>query len=284
MPILVDYNAMYLSSVFKCFEQHHKDESSFRHYFLNSLSSNKRKFKEEFGDIVICADHKYSWRKKVFPYYKARRSEDKAESAIDWDHIHECMGNMYEDLKNVFPYKTIKVDYCEADDAIGTICHKNGKFLNDGSEKILILSRDKDYKQLHCYANVQQYAPTIKAYVIEPNPEEFLQNLIIRGDTGDGVPNILSADNSYAIRERQKMITSKRYEHYKVEANRLAEPEVQARWLRNKKMVDMSEIPEEYQDEIMKQYAVEKKRDSQKLFNYFIAKRLKLLMENIQDF
>lgn len=284
MPILVDYNAMYLSSVFKCMEQNHNDDSSFRHFFLNSLSSNKKKFKSEFGDIVICADHKYSWRKKVFPYYKARRSEDKIESAVDWDYIHKAMSEMYDDLREVFPYKTIKVDFCEADDSIGTICHKNGKFLNDGSEKFLILSRDKDYKQLQRYSNVQQYAPTIKSFVIESNPDEFLQSQIIRGDTGDGVPNILSADNTLAIRERQTTITAKRYNHYKIEENRLAEPEVQARWLRNKKMVDLSEIPDEYQEEIIRQYSVEKKRDSNKLFNYFISKRLKLLMENIQDF
>lgn len=285
MAILVDFNAMYLSSVFKCMELHHNDESSFRSFFLNSLRSVKRKFEDECGEIIICGDHHGSWRRAIFPYYKAKRIEGKSESTLDWDFIHTCMGNMYDDLTNHFAYKTIKVEKCEADDIIGVICHHKGVFLNDGSEKFVVISRDKDYKQLHCYANVQQYAPTVKAFVVEPNPEEFLQSLIIRGDGGDGVPNILSSDNCFVTRERQKMMTAKRYEHYKVPENRAAEPIVEEKYNRNKAIVDLSMVPEEYKKKIIDFYEEPKPNISRSsLLNYFMEKRLKMLSQHIQDF
>lgn len=285
MPVLVDYNHLYLASVFRSIEQGLNDENSFRHFFLTSLLSNKKKFKKEFGDIVICADNPRTWRKTVFPYYKGKRQEARAkDTTTDWKMIFECMHNMLEDLRENFPYKVLKIDLCEADDIIGVICHKYGKFLNNDDEKILVLSRDKDFRQLQFYANVQQYAPTKKEFIVESNPEEFLQILILKGDKDDGVPNVLSADDSIVMNVRQTVFTQKRLAHYMIKENREAEPEVQRRYKRNKLLVDLTSTPQELVDNILDQYENQEIAPRKMLQKYFMSKGLKLLASDIQDF
>ena len=284
MAILIDFNHLYLSSLFVSYEMREKNESGVRHVFLNTLVSMKKKFKEEYGDIIICADSSNSWRKDIFPYYKANRSENREKDGLDWSEIFTWLNSMYADLSEVFPYKTIKVDRCEADDVIAVICKKKGVFLNDGSEKFLIMSKDHDFKQLHYFANIYQYDNTNKKYIVEQNPDEALIMHIMRGDGGDGIPNILSPGDSYVLKKRQKPLTAKRIEFYKVEENRKQDEFIQERFEMNKRLVDFSEIPQHYVDNIVAEYEKPMEKDRRKLNTYFMNKRLKLLAENIQDF
>lgn len=284
MAILIDFNHLYLSSVFTAISMHEKNESSIRHVFLNTLLSMKKRFQDEYGDIIVCADSSNSWRKDIFPYYKANRSENRQKDGLDWDEIFSWLNAMYEDLRDIFPYKTLKINRCEADDIIAVICMKNGVFLNDGTEKFLIMSKDHDFKQLHYFSNVYQYDNTNKKYIVESNPEEALKVHIMRGDSGDGVPNILSTEDTFVAKKRQKVFTAKRMEHYSILANRLAEPEIQSRYLMNKKLVDFNEIPEDFVETIHEEYLKDKQIDRRKMKTYFVEKRLKLLAENLQDF
>jgi len=52
---------------------------------------------------------------------------------------------------------------------------------------------------------------------------------------------------------------------------------------RNKAMIDLSMVPDYIQEEVMTKYN-EESGDRSKLFNYFIEKRLKNLIENIGEF
>ena len=92
---------------------------------------------------------------------------------------------MIEDLRNYFPYKVMRVEGAEADDVIGT--------LNDhvSTNPNLIISSDKDFLQLQKYQGVSQWSPLTKTWV-KGDPEESLWEKMIKGDAGDGVPNILS--------------------------------------------------------------------------------------------
>ena len=38
-----------------------------RHMIINSIRSYKRKFGEEFGNIVIACDNRHYWRRQYFP-------------------------------------------------------------------------------------------------------------------------------------------------------------------------------------------------------------------------
>src|SRR6056300_352491 len=217
MAILVDYNQVILASLFASIGNHHNvdiDENLIRHMFLNSIRANRKKFTEEYGEIVICADGKNTWRREAYPYYKANRKKSRYESELDWNQLFGIMNTIRDELREYFPYKVIHIEHCEADDIIGTVIHEFGSELKIGSEKFLILSGYKDYIQLQNYANVDQYDPIRKRWIRNDNPDQYLKEHILKGDSGDGVPNILSPDNCLAIGERQKMMTQKRMAVY----------------------------------------------------------------------
>lgn len=286
MAILVDYNQVILASLFASIGNHTDvaaDENIIRHMFLNSIRANRKKFTEEYGEIVICADGKNTWRREAYPYYKANRKKSRDESEMDWNALFDIMNTVRDELKEFFPYKVIHVEHCEADDIIGAVIHEFGSELNIGSEKFLILSGDKDYIQLQGYANVDQYDPIRKRWIRNDNPDQYLKEHILKGDTGDGVPNILSSDNCLAIGERQKAMTQKRMALYLQGTDQMDE-ETLRRYHRNKMMIDLGEIPQKYKDIILSEYNKEKEVGRKELFNFFVKKKLKHLITDIQDF
>jgi len=258
------------------------DENMLRHMILNTLRSNRKKFNAEFGELVICADDKNYWRRQNYPYYKANRKKARNESELDWNAIFTSLNKIREELKTFFPYKVIQIESAEADDIIGTIVHQEGTELNIGSEQILILSGDKDYIQLHKYANVKQYDPTRKRWITHSSPEKYLYEHIIKGDAGDGVPNILSADNCLVIGERQRPITQKRLAEWQ-DINTMT-GEVKRNYLRNKSLIDLEQVPDYIKEQVLAEWNQENTRDRSQLFNYFIHNKLKNLMEVITEF
>jgi len=286
MAILVDFNQVILASLFASIGNHHNvdiDENLIRHMFLNSIRSNRKKFTEEYGEIVICADGKNTWRREAYPYYKANRKKSRDESELDWNQLFGIMNTIRDELKEFFPYKVIHIEHCEADDIIGTVIHDNGSDLNIGSEKFLVLSGDKDYIQLQTYVNVDQYDPVRKRWIRNDKPEQYLIEHVLKGDAGDGVPNILSPDNCLAVGERQKPMTKKRIEVYSKGTDEMDE-ETLRRYHRNKMMIDLSQIPDKYKNQIREEYSQEKNVGRQQLFNFFVQKKLKNLITDIQDF
>lgn len=286
MAILIDFNQIMLATLFVSIGNHHNidvDENMIRHMFLNSLRANRKKFTEEFGEVIICADGKNSWRREIYPYYKAGRRKSREESELDWGELFRIINLIRSELDEYFPYKVIHLDHCEADDVIGTIIHEVGTELNTGGEQFLILSGDKDYIQLQKYANVEQYDPVRKKWIQNSNPDKYLMEHILKGDGGDGVPNVLSADNSIAIGERQKAMTSKRMELLLQGPEKMDETTL-ARYHRNKMMIDLKSVPQKYKDLILQEYEKEKTVGRSQLFNFFVSKKLKNLLTDIQDF
>lgn len=286
MAILIDFNQVMLASLFAGIGNHHNidvDENLLRHMFLNSLRYNRKKFYEEFGEVVICADGKNSWRREIFPYYKAARRKSREESELDWNELFRIINTIRTEIKDHFPYKVIHIDHCEADDIIGVVIHEFGRELNIGSEPFLVLSGDKDYIQLHKYANVKQYDPVRKKWVQNPDPDKYLMEHIIKGDGGDGVPNVLSPDNCLAIGERQKMMTAKRMDDLLKGPQNMDENTLR-NYHRNKMMIDLSEVPENYKTKILEEYNKEKDVGRSQLFNYFVEKKLRNLITDLQDF
>jgi 5'-3' exonuclease len=284
MAILVDLNQVMIANLMVQIGNHHNaevDENMIRHMVLNSIRFNRMKFKDEFGELIICADDKNYWRRQMFPYYKAARRKHREESELDWTSIFNALNKVRQELKEVFPYKVIQIDGAEADDIIGTIIHEEGRELNTG-EKFLILSGDKDYIQLHKYANIKQYNPVLKKWVVHSNPEQYLYEHIVKGDAGDGVPNILSPDNSFVMNIRQKPVTKKRLEEW-IDINKMSS-EVKRNYLRNKSLIDLSEVPQHLKEKILEAYSAENTKDRSQLLDFFIKNRLKLLTESLSEF
>ena len=93
-------------------------EDAARHMILNMLQSYKKKFTGKYGELMICCDGPNNWRRDVFPYYKAKRRENKAkaESPIDWEMVYRVMNQTISDLDEFFPYKVIQIVGAEGDE------------------------------------------------------------------------------------------------------------------------------------------------------------------------
>lgn len=249
------------------------EESLVRHMVLNTIRANVRKFRE-YGEVVIACDNRNYWRREIFPLYKANRRKGRDSTGHDWQKIFECMGTIREELKKHSPYKVIDIDRAEADDIIGVLTRTYGD-----SESILILSSDKDFVQLQTNPNVKQYAPNMKKFIKSDDPIRQLKELIIRGDPGDGIPNILSPDNSIAEGIRQKPITEKFLREFESNVEKH-----QRNYDRNKQLIDLSMIPENVSKSIIDTYKETKPANRQTFMNYMIANRLKNLLEVIDEF
>jgi len=284
MMILVDMNQVMIANMMMQIGNHQNaeiDVSMLRHMILNTLRANRKKFTAEFGELVICCDDTNYWRRQMYPYYKANRKKTRDKSEMDWNAIFQALNSIRDELKEFFPYKVIQVETCEADDIIGVITHEEGTELNMG-EPILILSGDKDYIQLHKYANVKQYDPVRKRWISNANPEKYLAEHIIKGDAGDGIPNVLSVDNAFVMGIRQRPITQKRLAEW-ADINNMND-EVKRNYMRNKALIDLSEVPNGMKEEILSIWSEENGKDRSQLLNYFIKNKLRNLMECITEF
>lgn len=257
------------------------DEDLLRHMVLNGIRHIRNRFPNH-GETIIAADH-MSWRRAVFPYYKANRRKSREASDMDWNTVFDSFAKVREELKEYFPYRVIHVEGAEADDIIGTLALKFGVQFGQ-AEQITIISGDKDFKQLQCYSNVNQYDPTRKRMLTCNDAEEFLLEHIIRGDAGDGIPNILSKDDCFVTGQRQGVLSQKRMDYFMTTPFEQLKPEEQRNWKRNEQLISLNNIPMDITAKIMDAYDSEGGKDRSKLFNYFIKHKLKFLMENISEF
>lgn len=282
----MDYSQVMLSNIMVQLGNHTNaqvDESMCRHMVLNSIRMYKTKFGAEYGKMVIACDSTNYWRRQLFPYYKANRKKSQAASELDWKAIFECLNKIRDEITEYFPYTTIRTDTAEADDVIATLCREYG----NTNEKILILSGDKDFQQLQRFMNVKQYNPVMKKFVTCNDPDKFLKEHIIKGDSGDGIPNFLSDDNCLVTGVRQKPITQKKLDSW-VNKNpeEFCDSLTQLRnYKRNQQLIDLNMIPDVVYKQIIDSYTAQQdKKTNPNLMNYFISNRLKNLMENMNEF
>jgi len=277
--IIIDFNQVMISNLMMQLGNHTNipiDEGLFRHMVLNSLRSYRQQFGNKFGDMVIACDDKNYWRKQHFPYYKANRKKTRDASEINWTHVFEVFNKIKSELREFFPYRVIQIESAEADDIIATLV------LNaDSSEDILILSGDKDYIQLHKFSYVNQYDPTRKKWISHNDPQKYLFEHICKGDSSDGIPNILSDGDTFVSNKRQKPLTQKKIDQL---YNDYSDQQYAIPFERNKQLIDLSMIPVHIKEQVLSKYEEESGKDRSKIFNYFIKYKLKNLMENVGEF
>ena len=281
--ILVDLSQIMMASTMMSMEkgQTEADVDFIRHMVLNSLRMYRTEYNDKYGELVICCDSPHSWRRDHFPQYKASRKTGREESPLNWTQIFGCFETIKEELKTVFPYRFIQVDGAEADDIIGYLSRTESR-----NEKIMIISSDKDFIQLHKYDNVYQWSPVTKKLVNGIEPHGYLFEHILRGDKSDGIPNVLSADNSIVDGVRQKPITKKYVENFvlhNAEISGRSETEIR-NFHRNQKLIDLNETPTNLCEKIWEEYQKEPQGKRRDLLNFFVEKRLNNLIETIGDF
>lgn len=285
--ILVDLNQVLLSGLMAQISGQKNvklEEDLIRHMILNILRNHIKNFKNEYGEVVLCCDNRKYWRKDYFPFYKASRKKNREKSNLDWHLIFDMLAKFKNELKENFPYKVIDVEGAEADDIIGTLVPRH-----IAHENIVIISSDGDFLQLQRYNTgkytVKQYNPAQKKFIKSEEPLVELKQKIIQGDKGDGIPNIFSPSDCFVREIRQKPISKVTLSKLLSEDINGNESEyVKSGFLRNQTLIDLSFIPKEIKEDIINNYEEFKPAPKNKLFNYFVEKKLMNLMDSIGEF
>jgi hypothetical protein len=292
--IVVDYNQTAISSLMANLAGRRDVEVNIplvRHMIINALRSYRKKFGPEFGDMVIACDNRHYWRRQYFPNYKANRKKSRDDSGFDWNSIFEALHLVRAELSEHFPYPVIDVDGAEADDVIAVLAEHSQTMNTDGllpsAEPFLVLSGDHDFNQLQKWSNVKQYAPVQKKFIkLTETPEAVLMEHIIMGDKGDGVPNILSCDDTFINGDRQRPIRKDKLAEWKTQKPEefITSDVMWRNFQRNRELVDLSRIPKDIKESIIDSYEKQKGGDRSGLLNYFIANRMTQLIELVDEF
>lgn len=231
------------------------DDGLLRHLIitklLHTIAANKKESKDDI--IVLAFDSKKYWRKEYFPNYKSQRKAARDGSSFDWDDFFPKYNKLKEELAEYFPYYCIEVDGAEADDIIAAIVmHVYGK-------DCLIASSDEDYLQLQeIYQLVKQYSIKRKSLINLTTHQYDLFEHIVRGDTSDGIPNILSSADSFVDGVRQKTLTTKKIDEWRkfdTDSGEFCDDaQILDRYIQNRKLIDMREMPQELRDEIVAKF------------------------------
>jgi len=250
---------------------------------LTSIRSITKKFKAKYPEIVIAFDSRDYWRKDIAPYYKGHRSASREKSKYDFVPIFEGMNELEKDLRAYFPYKVLNVDRCEADDVAGVLC----KHFHDKYEGIMLASADGDWLQLQQFKNVKQYS-SMHGKHIQPKhggPKNHLLYKIIKGDKKDAIANIRSASDAVITKTRQKSIAEASFEKWvHLTPDQFCDDEMMKRFDENTQLLDLTKIPEKYEQAIITAFNSEVPASRAKIYSYLIKSGFSQMIDHVNDF
>ena len=277
--ILLDASSIFISSIMAQIDTFDEQPELIRHTIFNIIRRYNTEYRAEYGEMVICFDSKNNWRKRTFPQYKANRKKGREESSHDWKTIFDIIDQTKQELREYSPFRTIEVEHCEADDIIAVLCEKSNT-----PEPILIISPDKDFVQLQRYPQVKQYSNTQKKWVLpEVDALTDLSNKVLSGDTGDGVPNVLSDDLTLVENRRQGVLSKKKREALLENPESLGTT-IARQVIRNRDMIDLTRVPEDLKEQIIETSKNKPGGSVMRLMTLFTKNKMKLLIESLQDF
>jgi len=286
--ILVDLNQVLLSGLMAQIASQKGvklEEGLIRHMILNIIRTHLKTFRKEYGEVVLCSDNRKYWRKEFFPFYKAGRKKTREKSDLDWHLIFDMLSKFKQELRDNFPYKVVDVEGAEADDIIGTLVPRHIMH-----ENIIIISSDGDFLQLQMYNGrseftVKQYNPAQKKFIISENPVAELKEKIIRGDKGDGIPNVLSVSDCFVRDIRQTPINKSKFDKLmEKDYGEWEDENARIGYSRNQTLIDLRNIPGDIREKIINSYEETKPASKGKILDYLIANKLKSLIDVIEEF
>jgi len=286
--ILVDLNQVLLSGLMAQIASQKGvklEEGLIRHMILNIIRTHLKNFRKEYGEVVLCSDNRKYWRKEFFPFYKAGRKKTREKSSLDWHLIFDMLAKFKQELRDNFPYKVVDVEGAEADDIIGTLVPRHIMH-----ENILIISSDGDFLQLQMYNGrseftVKQYNPTQKKFIVSENPIAELKEKIIRGDKGDGIPNVLSVSDCFVRDIRQTPINKSKFDKLmEKDYGEWEDENARIGYSRNQTLIDLRNIPGDIREKIINTYEETKPASKGKILDYLITNKLKSLIDVIEEF
>lgn len=278
--IIIDYNGIAIGNIVT--QKLQPEENLIRHMILNQIRMFRKRFKKEYGEVVIVADAGGNWRKNAFPQYKAKRKTNRDDQKEYWDEVFRITNLILRELIDHFPYKVMHIWGCEADDVIAQLAYNTQEFGN--YEPVMIVSADHDFKQLQKFDNVKQYSPMTKKFVKEDNPLLYLQEHILKGDNGDGIPNVLSDDDVFVDGRKQNVLSAKKKQTLLQDPEAMGE-EVYRNYQRNKMLVDLSSCPDPIKTDIINKFESQDPWGNKgKVFPYLVSRQCKNLIEVVEEF
>lgn len=275
--IIIDYNQIAIANIIGGIECD-LNENYIRHMILNSIRGYIKKFKKAYGSkVVLACDGTNYWRRDIFPPYKASRAKARKDSKYDWKYIHEVMSLILEELKEWSPFYIIHLDNCEGDDIIYTIA-------STYQEPHIILSSDKDFVFLHS-KTCKQFSPIKKKFITHKDPQKVGLELIIRGDRVDGIPNILSPDDTFITGKRQRSIMQAKLDIWLTQKpEEFCDETTITNFRRNDNLINLEKIPPEIQSSILQEFSNLRPSNASRFSKYLIAKDAKILFQFVGEF
>jgi hypothetical protein len=286
--ILVDYSGIAIASLFAGGGSSPKklDEGLIRHLILNTLRSYNVKFRAEYGQMVLVCDSGDTWRKAYFPQYKASRSTSRKKSTVDWTEFYRILNLVRDEIEGNIPFKVVRVANCEADDIIAVLAESTQEF--GRGENVMIVSSDCDFLQLQRHGNVRQFSPAKGKLLVSKNPIREIREKILRGDTGDGIPNVLSGDDVFITQgARQTPLLASKVDGWLNNYEGLCESmpaDVYRNFIRNQNLIHFSQIPMEIQSKIMDKSNQVVPASKRLTLDYLISKRCSMLISCVSEF
>jgi len=152
-----------------------------------------------YTNFVFASDHGSSWRKTIFPEYKANRKENRDET-LDWKFIYQMYEEFKEELDTNTGAKVLQHKGAEGDDVISQFVQRSNL---KGYSNVIIAS-DRDLLQLVNYSYSPDYINVMvneeyknRKIYIPLGGEAFLDEL--RSKNSKNV-FFMSKDNSHFIR------------------------------------------------------------------------------------
>lgn len=264
-----------------------------RHIVLSSIKHNVLKFKKEgYKNVIIAMDNPLPiyWRREEAYYYKKNRKKDREANKInfDWDGYFDAMKVISKEIVDNMPYIVSNIPKAEADDTIGVLA----RYLSNQGHNVLIISSDGDFTQLQKYKNVKQWSAIQKKYVNVKgeSPEYDLMTKILKGDKKDGIAGIKVRSDYWYTHiegERTPIIRSafiKEMTDSDDPLSLLATDEERARFVENKKLLDLDLVREDIAKQIMDNYNNYKVKGRARIYSYFVKSGLTKLLQHVGDF
>lgn len=278
--ILIDFTQTIIASLMVNLKRNEGEisEDFLRYLILNSLRNYQKKYGPTYGQIVLCTDAGNPWRRDFFPLYKAGRKKARDNDNNDWKLIFDTLQIVKDEIRENFPYHYMYVPNCEADDIIAVLTQRFHK-----EQDILIVSGDKDFQQLLKFDNVTQYSPNRNDFITpEGGAVHFLKEHILKGDKGDGIPNILSNDDCLDLGIRQTPLRKPILDKY-LRISMETDDKYYRNYIRNRTLIDLECIPNEIVNGINDEFDNTEPVQG-KVYDYLRTKRITQLLDNIGDF
>ncbi len=221
-----------------------KQDATVEQYFEASrefLRAQYRYFKPDH--LVFACDHESSyWRSKLYPHYKANRTDSEFKQKIR---------QVIKRFKTENAHLCMEYPECEADDVIYALCHYT-------DFRVTIISSDGDFEQL-INDRIRVFNPS--QFSFRPRPRDVAFNLFvkcIRGDRGDNISAALPMvtlkrlQQAYQHSEPIEFLT----QHYRFS------PKLKESYQLNRTLIDFGHIPAPLKQALKDKVAIYFKLDS----------------------